>query len=64
MTPPVRWRLRKAADGSWYFVQQAENNEVLATSEMYTRRESAEDGARAAGCPDDQWPLDYQEEDR
>lgn len=52
MTAPVRFKLRKARDGSWYFVQVAANGQILTASETYTRRESAEDGAKAAGCPE------------
>lgn len=52
MTPKVRWRLKKARDGSYYFTVSSEgNSEPLTTSEMYTRKESAENGAEAAGCP-------------
>lgn len=51
MSPKVRWRLKKARDGSFYFTVSSEGNrEPLTTSEMYTRKESAVAGAEAAGC--------------
>lgn len=63
MTPKVKWKLRKARDGSFYFVQESSaNGETLATSEMYTRRESAVEGAAAAGCPDGELRDDTGEE--
>lgn len=47
----LKWRLCRAADGQFYWRTEAANGEILATSETYTRRESAEKGAEAAGCP-------------
>lgn len=33
--------IRRADDGSWYFVIRGQNNEVVATSEMYPARRVA-----------------------
>lgn len=52
MAPRLKWRLCCSADGQFYWRTEAGNGEILATSETYTRREAAEDGATAAGCPD------------
>jgi uncharacterized protein YegP (UPF0339 family) len=62
MTPKVRYRLHKARDGSFYWtIQAAGNSEPLSTSEMYTRRESAVEGALAAGCEPGQLVDDTEE---
>ena len=40
----AEFEIRKSSDGQFYFVLQADNNEIVATSEMYTRKESALNG--------------------
>lgn len=44
---PAAFILRKAADGQFYFVLTAENNEVILTSEMYPSKDSASDGIQS-----------------
>lgn len=39
--------VKPSADGQFYFTGQAGNGEVVVTSELYTRKEDAERGARA-----------------
>lgn len=36
--------IRKASDGQFYFVLKAANGEIIATSEMYKSKQSAEGG--------------------
>ena len=40
----AEFEIRRSSDGHFYFVLQADNNEIVATSEMYTRKESALNG--------------------
>jgi uncharacterized protein len=44
---PAAFILRKSADGHFYFVLTAENNEPLLTSEMYTAKTSTLQGIRS-----------------
>ena len=39
-----RFEISKARDGQFYFKLIAPNNEVIATSEMYTTKQSCENG--------------------
>lgn len=41
------FEIRRSSDEQFYFVLQAENNEIIAKSEMYTRKESAINGIEA-----------------
>ncbi len=41
------FEIRRATDGQYYFVLQAENNEIIATSEMYKQKDSAINGIEA-----------------
>ncbi len=43
----AEFEVRRSSDGQFYFVLQAENNEIIATSERYTRKESALNGIEA-----------------
>jgi uncharacterized protein YegP (UPF0339 family) len=55
------FEIRKSTDGrSFYWVQIAANGETLSTSELYTTKDSAEHGAKAAGAMDD--TLTYRDE--
>ena len=42
-----RFIFRQAVDGQWYFVLAAPNGRIVATSETYPDRATAEKGARA-----------------
>ena len=42
------YEIRLADDGHFYWVLKAANGEIVATSELYTRREDAERGIKAA----------------
>jgi uncharacterized protein YegP (UPF0339 family) len=41
------YSLRKSKDGQFYFNLVASNDEPVATSEMYTRKDDAKDGTDA-----------------
>jgi uncharacterized protein YegP (UPF0339 family) len=43
----AEFELRQATDGQFYFVLQAENNEIIATSERYEAKEGALNGIDA-----------------
>ncbi len=43
----AEFEIRLAQDGQFYFVLQAENNEIVAMSEMYTTKDSAKNGIEA-----------------
>lgn len=40
----AEFEVRRSSDDQFYFVLQADNNEIVATSEMYTRKQSCLDG--------------------
>ena len=40
-----RFELREAEDGQWYFVHKRANNEIVETSETYTRKSDALEAA-------------------
>jgi uncharacterized protein YegP (UPF0339 family) len=42
-----RFEIRRSADGQFYFVLVAPNNEVIATSEMYTTKDNCKNGIEA-----------------
>ena len=39
-----KFKIKKAKDGQYYFTLQAANNEIIATSEMYTTKHNCENG--------------------
>jgi uncharacterized protein YegP (UPF0339 family) len=39
-----RFEIKKSQEGQYYFTLIASNNEVIATSETYTTKQSCEDG--------------------
>ncbi|MDE0712553.1 MAG: YegP family protein [Rhodospirillales bacterium] len=41
------YKLKKSSDGQFYFNLHAANHEVIATSERYTTKQSAENGIRS-----------------
>jgi uncharacterized protein YegP (UPF0339 family) len=41
------FQIKKSSDAQYYFVLKGGNNEVIATSEMYTTKQSAQKGIRA-----------------
>ena len=41
---PERFEIKKAANGQFYFVLIAPNNEVIAKSEMYTTKDACRKG--------------------
>jgi hypothetical protein len=43
----AEFEIRLADDGQFYFVLQADNNEIVATSEMYKAKASAKNGIEA-----------------
>ncbi len=43
----AEFEIRRAQDDQFYFVLQAENNEIVATSEMYTTKAAAKNGIEA-----------------
>jgi uncharacterized protein YegP (UPF0339 family) len=43
----AEFEIRRSSDGKFYFVLQAENNEIIAVSEMYERKASAQNGIDA-----------------
>jgi uncharacterized protein YegP (UPF0339 family) len=42
-----RFELKKSADGQFYFVLVAPNNEIIAQSEMYKAKDACKDGIEA-----------------
>jgi uncharacterized protein YegP (UPF0339 family) len=42
-----RFEIRRSVDGQFYFVLVAPNNEVIATSEMYTTKDNCKNGIEA-----------------
>jgi len=42
-----RFELKKSADGQFYFVLIAPNNEIIAQSEMYKDKNACKDGIEA-----------------
>lgn len=40
----AEFEIRKSSDGQFYFVLQADNNEIVATSERYTTKQSCQHG--------------------
>lgn len=44
---PAEFEIRKSSNDKFYFVLQAENNEIIATSEMYEQKASALNGIEA-----------------
>jgi uncharacterized protein len=51
----ARFVIKNSSDGQFMFVLKAGNNEVILTSELYTQKQSAEDGIASvrANAPDD-----------
>lgn len=39
-----RFEIKKSQDGQFYFTLIAPNNEIIATSEMYTTKQSCQNG--------------------
>ena len=37
-----KFKIKKSKDGQYYFTLQAANNEIIATSEMYTTKQNCE----------------------
>lgn len=56
MNDRLRFQIRKSKNNKFYFVQLARNGQVLSTSEMYERMQSAVDGAWSAGATE---VIDY-----
>lgn len=44
---PERFEIKSSKDGQFYFVLVAPNNEVIATSEMYTTKDNCKNGIKA-----------------
>jgi len=44
---PERFEIKKSKDDQFYFVLVAPNNEVIATSEMYTTKAMCKEGVEA-----------------
>ncbi len=44
---PAEFEIRLANDGQFYFVLQADNNEIVDMSEMYKKKDSAKNGIEA-----------------
>ena len=42
----AKFAIKRSSDGQYYFNYVADNGEVVATSERYTRKASAEHGAQ------------------
>ena len=40
----AEFEIRRSEDQQYYFVLQADNNEIVVTSEMYTSKASAQNG--------------------
>ena len=47
ITMPERFEIKKSKDEQFYFVLVAPNNEPIATSEMYTTKDSCKNGIEA-----------------
>lgn len=39
-----KFKIEKSTDEQYYFTLQADNNEIIATSEMYTTKQSCNNG--------------------
>ena len=39
-----KFKIKDAKDGQYYFTLQADNNEIIATSEMYTTKQGCQNG--------------------
>ena len=51
-----KFKIEKSMDGQYYFTLLADNNQVIATSEMYTTKQSCQNGIEsvknnASGAP-------------
>jgi hypothetical protein len=44
---PEKFEIKKSNDGQYYFNLIAPNNEIIATSEMYTTKQNCENGINA-----------------
>ena len=55
----MRFEIKKSKDGQFYFNLLARNHEVVATSEMYTRKENALKTARLIAEETYQGIIDY-----
>ena len=39
-----KFKIETSTDGQYYFTLQADNNEIIATSEMYTTKQNCQNG--------------------
>lgn len=44
---PEKFEINRSNDGQYYFNLRAPNNEIIATSEMYTSKQNCENGINA-----------------
>lgn len=42
-----KFEINKSSNGQYYFVLKAENGKIIATSEMYTTKESCKNGIQS-----------------
>ena len=42
-----KFKIKKATDGQFYFTLIAPNNEIIATSEMYTTKQNCQNGIKS-----------------